>query len=190
MSNDTPSWSGDDHGSEPPPPPPPPPPAGPSSGTGSGDPSWSAPSEAWSPGPAANYGSLPKRFLARVLDGIIIGIPLGLLLIFGLGLAADGIAYAILTAVANLAYFMFLESSQGATLGKRILGMSVVGTGGGTLSPERSFRRNWWLLLGIVPVIGPLASLGVTIYIAVTIAGDERNQGFHDKLADALVLDR
>lgn len=185
MSNDTPSWSGDDDGSVPPPAPPgsssPPPSSGAAPGASSGS---------WSAGTTAAKAGLAKRFAARVVDGLIVGIPLGLLLIFGMGLDASGPTYSVLTAVVNLAYFVFLESSQGGTLGKRLLGLSVAATGGGHVSVEQAFKRNWWLLLGIVPVIGPLASLGVTIYIAATITSDDQNRGFHDKMADALVLDR
>ncbi|MBW3619081.1 MAG: RDD family protein [Actinobacteria bacterium] len=131
-----------------------------------------------------------KRFGARIIDALIVGIPVGILLLLVLDLDARGIVYSALAAVANLAYFVWLESSQGGTLGKRMLGMSVASEAGVNLTAEQSFKRNWWLLLGVIPVIGPLASLGVTIYIAVTISSDDRNQGFHDKMADALVLDR
>lgn len=182
MSNDTPSWSGDDAGSTPPPPPPPPPAAS----YGAGEVTWSE----GSPGAGPVGGGLAKRFGARIIDGLIVGIPVGLVLIFGMGFDPAGYVYSILTAVLNLAYFVFLESSQGGTLGKRLLSMTVTSVAGQRISAEQAFRRNWWLLLGLVPVIGPLASLGITIYIAVTISGDPANRGFHDKMADAVVLDR
>lgn len=190
MSDDTPSWSGDDRGAPPPPPSPSASPADPGPPPGSPSGSAGAPSEAWGAGPAAPPAGLAKRFAARVVDGLILGIPLGLILIFGMGLDPSGPTYAVLTAAVNLAYFVFLESSHGGTPGKRLLGMSVASTVDGNLTVEQAFKRNWWLLLGVLPVIGPLASLGVTIYIAITISGDERNQGFHDKMGNALVLDR
>jgi uncharacterized RDD family membrane protein YckC len=150
---------------------------------------WSAP-ETWGAHTAPSYAGIGKRFLARVLDGLIVGIPLGVLLLVVLGWEADDVAYSILIAIVNVAYFVGLESTQGATLGKRLLGLSVAAESGGNLTPEAAFRRNWWLLLGLLPLIGGLASLGVTIYILVTISSDERNRGWHDKLAGAVVLDR
>lgn len=176
MEDQTPHGHDDAAATSPPPPPPGPSPSG-------------APQE-WTAGAAAASAGLPKRFLARVIDALVVGIPLGIVLIVVADLDATRAAYAIITAIVNLGYFVLLESSQGATLGKRMLGMSVRADGGATPTTEQAFRRNWWLLLGLVPLIGGLASLAVTIYIAITIASDERNRGWHDKLADAVVLDR
>lgn len=195
MSNDTPSWSGDDAGTAPPPPPPsssppPPPPPPPPSDSGATD----RPAESWGAGAAPDTvapdtAGLGKRFLARIIDGLIVAIPLGIIL-FAMGVDTTGFVYALVSAVASLAYFVLLESSQGATLGKRMLGMSVASTQGAKLTTEQAFKRNWWLLLSIIPFqIGSLASLAVAIYIAVTISSDPQNRGFHDKMGDAMVLE-
>lgn len=164
------------------PPPPPPPPAGFSAdATVGGDDRELAGDQ--------RYGGVLKRFGARILDGLIVGIPLALIM-FAMGLDLTGYLWSLVTTLVTLGYFVFLESSQQGTLGKRILGMSVVAESGQSLTSEASLRRNWWLLLGLIPFVGGLASLGVAIYIAVTISSDARNQGFHDKMANAVVLDR
>lgn len=138
----------------------------------------------------SRYGSLARRFGARVIDGFLVGIPLGAVLVFGLGLDPQGAGYALLTSLVNLGYFVWLETAQGATVGKRLLGLAVTDETGGRITPEQSFKRNWWLLLGLVPFIGGLAGLGVAIYIAATISSDPRNQGFHDRMAGSLVPQR
>jgi uncharacterized RDD family membrane protein YckC len=175
--------SGPDDRPNQPPPPPPPPPAGFSADAAVGG------DADRSPAGDQRYGGVLKRFGARILDGLIVGIPLALIM-FAIGLDLAGYLWSLVTTLVTLGYFVFLESSQQGTLGKRILGMSVVAESGQSLTPEASLRRNWWLLLGLIPFVGGLASLGVAIYIAVTISSDARNQGFHDKMADAVVLDR
>jgi uncharacterized RDD family membrane protein YckC len=99
--------------------------------------------------------------------------------------------------VAGFAYFLFLETSQGGTLGKQWLNMRVTDSASASpISMDASVRRNWWMLLGAlggIPVIGLLASLAslvIVIIIAVTISSDARNQGWHDKLGNTLVLDK
>lgn len=200
MSENPPNWPSEDPpdttspsapppGAEPPqssasaPPPPPPPSAHEGAPGGAPDGAWSSPQS------SGQFGGLGKRFLARIIDGLIIGIPVAIILIFGLNLSAQGFLYTALTSLINLGYFIWLETSQGGTIGKRLLGMKVTDEAGAAITPEQSFKRNWWLLLSIIPVIGGLAGLGVAIYIAVTISSDNRNQGFHDKMANALVYE-
>lgn len=102
-----------------------------------------------------------------------------------------------MSAIAGFAYFVLLETSNGATLGKQVLGLRVVGeSGAAPVATEASARRNAWMLIGIlsgIPVVGflaSLASLGIVIAIAVTLNGDARKQGVHDKFGGTLVLDR
>lgn len=144
-------------------------------------------------GRGSDHPSLAKRFGARFLDGIILTIA-WLLIGFVLGGFGDvGVAGSALLnlvgSLVGLGYYVGFESSTGATPGKRILSMSVVDVSGqGHISVEQSVKRNWWLLLGLIPIVGGLASLGVAIYIAVTINSDPRGQGWHDRIADALVV--
>lgn len=143
------------------------------------------------------YGGVWKRFGARIIDGLIVGIPVAILLAVLPGLGTGGLIGTALSALAGFAYFVFMETSSGATLGKRLLGMSVVGVGGESpISADASARRNAWMLLGLlggVPLLGllaSLASLGIAIAIAVTISSDNRNQGLHDKFGSTLVVER
>jgi uncharacterized RDD family membrane protein YckC len=143
------------------------------------------------PAPVAGVqpGGLGARFLARLIDGILIGIITGIL-----GAILDSrVIGGILGGIIYLAYFVYMESSRGRTLGKQVLKLRVHGASGGNPTAEESFKRNSWYVLGIVsavPILGLLASLGVliaVIAIAVTISNDPLKRGWHDKFGNTSV---
>jgi uncharacterized RDD family membrane protein YckC len=149
-------------------------------------------------------GELLDRFLARLVDGILLGIVYAILTVIFTGIFVSGIttsageyilAYlfiSVISVVVYIGYFAFLESSNGATLGKQLLKLKVVGPDG-TSNPtmEQAIRRNAFYaiqLVFIVPIIGWavgwLAMLLAYVMIAVTINNDTVNrQGWHDKFA-------
>ena len=153
-----------------PPPPPggyPPPPPGYGPPTGYPVPQYGQPG-GYPPPPvpqgSGTPGELLPRFGARVIDNIMVtGLFSGLLMFI---------------------YFVALEVSQGASLGKKILGLSVRGAGG---APKPDLRqsaiRNSFTLLSIIPFIGGLLALIAYIVIAVTINSSPTKQGKHDELA-------
>ena len=190
-------------GSAPPPPPPPPggfssappPPPGGGYGAPGGDPYQPAPGYGVPPPSANPFAGLGKRFLARLIDYLLIGIPLGIILTV-VGLRANGLVYNIITTVVIVGYFLFMETSKGGTFGKIWLGMSVTDQNGSSpITMDASLKRNWWMLLNIVGgiailnLLAGIASLVIVIIIAVTISSDPRNQGWHDKLGSTLVMD-
>ncbi len=146
-------------------------------------------------GPAPVAGSQPAglgiRFLARLIDGILIGILGGILgAIFDerwLGQLLGGVLY--------LAYYAYMESSQGATLGKKWLKLRVHGASGGNPTMEESLRRNAFYVLSLISALPSLlistvfglASLAAVIFIAVTINSDPLKRGWHDKFANTSV---
>lgn len=134
------------------------------------------------------------RLGARILDGIIVGIPLSLLFWLIPGVDVGGVTYNIVSALIGFGYFVYLESNEGATYGKKILNLRVATQGGvSPITTDASVRRNWWMLLGVlagIPVISflaSLASLGIAIAIGVTIGSDDRDRGFHDQMAGTIV---
>ena len=134
-------------------------------------------------------GGLGGRFLARLIDGILIGVITGIL-----GVILDSpVAGGVLGGILYLAYFVYMESSRGRTLGKQLLKLRVHGSSGGNPTAEESFKRNAWYLLAIVssvPILGLITSLGVliaVIAIAVTISSDPLNRGWHDKFGNTSV---
>jgi uncharacterized RDD family membrane protein YckC len=148
-------------------------------------------------------GELLDRFLARLIDGIILGVVyfvlsmvLSALFLTGLtNSVGEWLLYATVLSVfwvgITIAYFAFMESSRGQTLGKMALRLQTFGPDGGHPTMEQSIRRNCFYgiqLVQIVPIIGwflaPLLSLGAVIWIAVGINNDTvRRQGWHDTFA-------
>ena len=139
------------------------------------------------PPPGAQFGATPGtlgvRFAARVIDGLLVGI-ISFLLALLFGLESNILVTGLFSGLLMFIYFVALEVSQGASLGKKILGLSVRGPGGAPKPDVRqSAIRNSFTLLSIVPYIGGLLAVVAYIVIAVTINGSPTKQGKHDELA-------
>ncbi|WP_016690999.1 RDD family protein [Rhodococcus rhodochrous] len=150
------------------------------------------------PGPDPNFGTgapgeLLPRLGARIIDGLIVGIPMGILsAIMIIASGGSGFVNFFMTVVSGVVafgYWTYMESARGATVGKKLLGLSVAGPAGGNPTLEEAAKRNAFVALQIftgVPLLGFLAgllSLAAYIGIAVTIEQDGNKQGFHDKFA-------
>ena len=214
---------------QPPPPPPPqaPPPSDPT-GQPTGQPG-QQPGYGYAPPPgqdqyqgqyqqypsAPGYGAAPSgvgqpadlgvRFVARLIDGIIVGIVVAILnaiIVVGLfGLSGGGYGFnmgaswaagaisSIISAGLYLGYFTVMESRNGQTVGKMIFKLQTQGPDGSTPTTEQAIKRNLWVALGILGVIpflgivGSLAELAAVIAIAVTISNSPTKQGWHDNFA-------
>jgi uncharacterized RDD family membrane protein YckC len=186
-------------------PPPGPPPGG-----------YGQPTGSWAPpGPGAGFGSRPgellDRFLARLIDYVllfVVNVIVVTVVVVGAILGSSGgmMGYgddflanavtAVLSTLIYLGYFAFMESSQGKTLGKMVMKLRVESESGGKPSFEQAVKRNIWMalpLLGIVPLIGgligALGQLVAVILIAVGINSDTmRRQPWTDKFAGTQVL--
>jgi uncharacterized RDD family membrane protein YckC len=193
------------------PPPPPPPPSG-----GSYQPPSSTPS-VYSPPPAApmqyatpqHQGSQPAyagfwiRLVARLLDGLILGIPFGVVFaVFAIagGLLANNSTSSsqdsqnaaaaalfgggflilwLLALVVQVGYWIYFWGTSGSTLGMRLLHLRVVDADtGGPIGYARATVR---FLMSIVN--------SWACYIGwIWVAFDARKQGWHDKVANSVVL--
>ena len=128
-------------------------------------------------------GGLGLRFAARIIDGLIVGI-VGGIIVYALGLASNVWVTGLFTGVLTFIYYVAMEVTQGWTLGKKVLGLSVRGPGGAAKpTVQQSAIRNSWTLLPIVPFIGGLLGVVAIVVIAVTINGSPTKQGKHDELA-------
>lgn len=133
--------------------------------------------------PYVHPGGLAPRFFARLIDGVVVNIVVCVLttLFFpDYWFMVTGIFSGVLM----FGYFVLLEVTQGASLGKRLLGLSVLGPGGRP-KPDvsQSAIRNSFTLLAVVPYLGPLLAFIAYILIAVTINASPCKQGRHDDLA-------
>ena len=132
---------------------------------------------------AGNPGGLGIRFAARVIDGILVGI-IAFLLAFVVGLQSNIMVTGLFSGLLMFVYFVALEVTQGASLGKKILGLSVRGAGGAPKPDvKQSAIRNSFTLLPIIPYIGGLLAFIAYVVIAITINGSPTKQGKHDELA-------
>lgn len=134
-------------------------------------------------GYASNPGGLGIRWGARVIDGILVSI-VAWVLAMVVGASSNILVTGLFTGVLMFVYFVAMEVTQGHTLGKKLLGLSVRGPGG---APKPDFKqsaiRNSWTLLPVVPYVGGLLGMIAIIVIAVTINGSPTKQGKHDELA-------
>ncbi|WP_264077698.1 RDD family protein [Mycolicibacterium houstonense] len=128
-------------------------------------------------------GGLVRRFFARVIDGILVGI-----VAFFLSFITDSLSSYWVTGLFSgllmFVYFVGLEVATGATPGKKLLGLAVHGAGN-TPKPtaKESAIRNAFTLFPIIPFVGGLLGIIAMIVIAVTISASATKQGKHDELA-------
>jgi uncharacterized RDD family membrane protein YckC len=133
--------------------------------------------------PYVQPGNLAPRFFARLIDGVVVNIVVFLASMFLLrdyGFMVTG----LFSGVMMFGYFVLFEVTQGATLGKRLLGLSVLGPGGRPRPDvSQSAIRNSFTLLAVVPYLGPLLAFAAYVLIAVTINASPCKQGKHDEFA-------
>jgi uncharacterized RDD family membrane protein YckC len=150
-----------------------------SSQTPAGTESWSTPPAAWGGRP----GTLGIRWGARIIDGLLVGLVAGLLAsLFNSGTSI--MVTGIFTGLLMFVYFVAFEVTQGRTLGKRLLGLSVRGPGGAPKPTlQQSAIRNAFTVLPVLPFLGGFLSVVAMIVIAVTINSSPTKQGKHDEMA-------
>ena len=146
--------------------------------------------------PTSKAGAWP-RLGARFVDGLVLLIPIlvvtvpiaGGFQVGGSNTGLDQFVASSLGVVLSYGYFVVMETTRGATVGKAAFSIEVKAAGGKPTLAQ-SARRNAWMLLSIIPTtIGGLLNLGVAIALGVSINRDPAGRGFHDRFAD-LVLDR
>lgn len=170
-------------------------------------------------GPAGGFGQpadLGVRFVARLIDSVLVGLVtaiLGGVVAAGLALGSHAsllsgwgwggtsrtanAVSAVISAAISLGYFTVMESRRGQTLGKMIFKLQTQGPGGGHPTTEQALKRNAFTaipIIGAVPFLGPvssLLSLVAVITIAVTIhRNTATHQGWHDELAGGTTVVR
>lgn len=166
----------------------PPPPPGPPDAAQPGTPPPSAPT---GPGQPAGAG---VRFGARIIDGLLLAVPFWIVVAIAggsiAGSAGASLLFGLLGSAIYVGYFVYLESSRGQTIGKQVLNLRTVGAQGGNPTQQEAFVRNAWVLVGIIPFLGGLASLAIAIWIAISISNDPAGRGVHDNWAGGTAVVR
>jgi uncharacterized RDD family membrane protein YckC len=122
-------------------------------------------------GPRASFGA---RFLAALIDGIMLGIVSTVLRVVA-GVAGQGLAILV-----GLAYFVYLEGSPaGQTVGKRIMNIRVIDfDDGGPLGFGKALAR----------YVGRFVSSVVCLLGYLWMLWDPQKQTWHDKIATSVVV--
>jgi len=129
------------------------------------------------------YGEFRIRFVAEIIDAIIInfvgGILSGIGMLSGGGLVSVLVFTILLPLICAILYYAYFESStKQATLGKMVMKLKVVGKDGERISFANAIGRFFAKILSFV-----------TLCVGyIMIAFDSKKQGFHDKLASTYVV--
>ena len=127
-----------------------------------------------------------KRLIALIIDGVLIGIVVGIiavvaassLFLFSGGFGFFGAFFGLFSVVVGILlifYFPIMESTSGATFGKKFMSLKVVSKTGGNPTFVESFIRNvskiYWLLLLLDVIVGLATSKGYQQKYSDHIAG-------------------
>jgi len=160
------------------------------------------------------YAGFWERVLAFIIDSFVVLVPLGAVALL---VSADAIgdvleelartdgtttpdtselerlalAWNLVAVLAAAVYAIVLQGKYGRTLGMRVMSIRVVVGGGGVPGYDTAAKR--WLipgvggLLGLIPVVGVLFSIGVLLDYLSMLWSDEK-QCWHDKYAKTWVV--
>jgi uncharacterized RDD family membrane protein YckC len=152
-------------------------------------------SQIFTDGPPLEYANFWYRLAASLIDGIILGIPT-YFLAFMMGgfdmlggidqkyrtfgsVLAFSMGSSIPSIIINWLYFALQESSAAqATLGKRALGIKVIGGNGERISFLNATGRHF----------GKIVSSIILFIGYLMVLWDSRRQGLHDKMANTFVV--
>ncbi|OPY89633.1 MAG: RDD family protein [Syntrophus sp. PtaU1.Bin208] len=140
------------------------------------------------------YGGFWKRSIAYLVDKVILFFICLLFLVVGLSALNSGfnglepgkvigrfsLIYYVMTHLLGMLYFTYFHGTVGQTPGKMLLGLQVIQSSGEKMTLGLAFLR--W--------VGSIFS-GLILYLGfLWIIFDRKKQGWHDKIAETLVICR
>ena len=160
------------------------------------------------PGSGRQYGGFWLRFLARIIDSLVLLIPslLVFLLVLGtsfftallggdLSVLTGGapmmLVAGLINAIMYAGYEAFTTSTYGGTLGKLALSLRVILPDGGMLSLQQALIRHLIYAAGSIVSIIPFAGIfgGLwTLVDNVSAAFDPQKRALHDRIATTFVV--
>jgi uncharacterized RDD family membrane protein YckC len=140
------------------------------------------------PGAPAPLAQWWERWVARIIDSLILGVVS--LILSGIFNAIIG---GVITYLAYAAYDYLLHSKDGQTLGKKVLKIQLVGVGGAALDSSALMKRSALfpgvMVLGALStVLSSIAGLYALVLAILIIADQPLHQGLHDKVAGTIVV--
>ncbi len=133
----------------------------------------------------AQLGGPGQRILARIVDFLVLVIPIGIVL----GIFGQGYFGTLLALLIGAAYEIYLIGTRGATVGKSVMNLKVVNEDYSDVDMETSARRYAINFVRVVPVIGFLIIILVFLASVVLLFTDERRQAVWDKIGRTLVVE-
>jgi len=149
-----------------------------------------------------HYGGFWMRFGARMIDGIVLGVPLLILaavLIPNLirtqgaasnpalaGIAAFGVTFFLCYFVALICYEVLFLRYRGATPGKMACGLKVVRADGGGLGWGASIGR--FVMWNVVTSGIPYLNLILMLISGIMTGTDGEKRALHDRVCDTRVV--
>lgn len=141
-----------------------------------------------------------KRILARLIDGVIWFVISALVPgLIGGGPFSNRVGFAvafilsILSGAIVVAYEVVMIGTQGATFGKQALGLKVVNEDGSAPDYMTGLRRMGlyivFIFVGLIPILGGLAFLGMAVAGLVMLFTDTQRQTPWDKVGKTLVME-
>lgn len=147
--------------------------------------------------PSIVYASFGRRFVASLLDGVIVGVVGGIIglvmgIIVGLILVATGSSSKDLTTsilggvvqIVNggltLGYYIYFTGKNGQTLGKKALGIKVI--------KKDSMQVPGYMSAFLREVVGKFLSAIVFGLGYLWMLWDKDKQTWHDKIAGTIVI--
>jgi uncharacterized RDD family membrane protein YckC len=133
---------------------------------------------------ASSLASAPKagfwiRFLAILIDGIIVGIVTSALgAILNLNVNGRGGLQTLLGVIYYVYFWSSMGPWPGQTVGSKLLNIRVIRTDGGNLDIGQALIRYIGLIISIIVIF-----IGV-----IWAAFDPNKQGWHDKIAGTYVV--
>jgi len=119
-----------------------------------------------------NYAGFWRRFVASIIDGIILGALVGILAAIALETASW------LGSIIGIIYVIGFWTWRGQTPGKMVMGIKIIKTDGSPIGIGRAILR----------YVGYLVSTIIICIGYLMIAWDSKKQGLHDKIAGTYVV--
>ena len=150
------------------------------------------------------YGGFWIRFGARMVDGLVLGVPFMILTFMlipnflrtatqapdtakpNLAFAAFGLTFILVGFITGGCYEILMLKYRGATLGKMACGLKVVRPGGGSLSWGVCVGR--FFMWNIVSAGIPYLNFIMMLVSSIMLGTDDEKRALHDRVCDTRVI--